>query len=288
MGVLWRLARPHHWVKNGFVLMGLLFGHAWDQPGAVAAALLATAAFCLMSSAVYAMNDCLDRERDRAHPDKRLRPVAAGQISVGQAFAFAATLAGAAMWLGWQAGSLVALLLAAYALLNVAYSAGLKHVPVLDVFIIAAGFMLRILAGTQGIGIEPSHWLLFCGFLVTLFLGFAKRRAELARLGGEGQAGRHRAVLDAYTLPFLDAMVFLCAAGSVIAYGLYTVSADTLATHGTRLTATLPWVLFGTFRLLYRLHRDGAGGDPVADLFGDPWMLAAGAGWLTTVLLLIG
>lgn len=284
-----RLARPQQWIKNGFVFTGLLFGHAWDSPAALSAALIAAAAFCLMSSAVYALNDCIDRERDREHPEKRTRPVAAGEIGPRNAAVFAALLAAAALALGWQAGSTVAALLAVYAALNLGYTLGLKHVPVLDVFIIAAGFMLRILAGTLGLGIEPSRWLLFCGFLLTLFLGFAKRRAELAGLSGEdGRAGRHRAVLESYTPPFLDAMVWICAAGSVLAYGLYTVSDDTLIQHGTDLTPTLPWVLFGVFRYLYRLHRRGGGGDPATELLRDPWMLAAAAGWLATVLVLIG
>jgi len=281
-----KLARPRQWVKNSFVLPGLIFGHALGEPEKVAAALAATAAFCLMSSAVYAMNDCFDRERDREHPDKRLRPIASGQVSVRAAVLFAVLLAAGALALGTCASPLVAAILAAYALLNLGYSIGLKRIPVLDVFIIAAGFMLRLLAGTLGIGIEPSRWLLFCGFLVTLFLGFAKRRAELIRLGEE--AGQHRPVLEAYTESFLDAAVLVCAIGMVIAYGLYTVSVQTVAQHGTELTLTLPFVLFGTFRYLFLLRHRGGGGDPSNELLDDPWLLASAAGWIATVALLIG
>jgi 4-hydroxybenzoate polyprenyltransferase len=281
-----RLARPQQWVKNGFVLPGLIFGHALGEPDKVVAALVATAAFCLMSSAVYAMNDCFDRERDREHPDKRLRPIASGAVSVRAAVIFGLLLAAGALALGAYASSLVAVILALYALLNLAYSMGLKRIPVLDVFIIAAGFMLRLLAGTLGIGIEPSRWLLFCGFLVTLFLGFAKRRAELIRLGED--AGQHRPVLDAYTESFLDAAVLVCATGMVVAYGLYTVSAQTVAQHGTELTLTLPFVLFGTFRYLFLLRHRGGGGDPSNELLGDPWLLASATGWIATVALLIG
>jgi 4-hydroxybenzoate polyprenyltransferase len=281
-----KLARPRQWVKNSFVLPGLIFGHALGEPEKVAAALTATAAFCLMSSAVYAMNDCFDRERDREHPDKRSRPIASGQVSVRAAVLFAVLLAAGALALGTCASPLVAAILAAYALLNLGYSIGLKRIPVLDVFIIAAGFMLRLLAGTLGIGIEPSRWLLFCGFLVTLFLGFAKRRAELIRLGEE--AGQHRPVLEAYTESFLDAAVLVCATGMVIAYGLYTVSVQTVAQHGTELTLTLPFVLFGTFRYLFLLRHRGGGGDPSNELLDDPWLLASAAGWIATVALLIG
>jgi 4-hydroxybenzoate polyprenyltransferase len=282
-----QLLRPHHWVKNGFVLAGLLFGHAWDQPGYVAAAIAATLAFCLASSAVYAFNDARDAQRDREHPDKNGRPVARGAISAGAALGIAAALAAAALgiaaWTGWQ----VAATAGAYLALNAAYSLGLKHVPVLDVFAIAAGFMLRLLAGTWGIGIEPSRWLLACGFLLTLFLGFAKRRAELERLADD--AGQHRAVLESYTLAFLDKAVFACVVGMVVTYGLYTVSADTVALHGTeQLIWTLPWVLLGSFRYLFRLHFRGGGGDPTQELLRDPLLAASAVGWVATVAWLIG
>jgi len=282
-----QLLRPHHWVKNGFVLAGLLFGHGWDQPGYVAAALLATLAFCMASSAVYAFNDARDAQRDREHPDKNRRPVARGAISAGAALGIAALLAAAALgiaaWTGWR----VAATVGAYLALNTAYSLGLKHVPVLDVFLIAAGFMLRLLAGTWGIGIEPSRWLLACGFLLTLFLGFAKRRAELERLAGD--AGQHRAVLDSYTLAFLDKAVFACVVGMVVTYGLYTVSAETVALHGTeQLIWTLPWVLLGSFRYLFRLHFRGGGGDPTLELLRDPLLAASALGWVATVAWLIG
>lgn len=281
-----KLVRPQQWVKNSFVLPGLVFGHALGQPDKVVAALIATAAFCLMSSAVYAMNDCFDRERDREHPDKRSRPIASGAVGVRAAILFGVLLAACALVLGACASPLVAAILAAYAFINLCYSLGLKRIPVVDVFIIAAGFMLRLLAGTLGIGIEPSRWLLFCGFLVTLFLGFAKRRAELIRLGED--AGQHRPVLDAYTETFLDAAVLVCATGMVLAYGLYTVSAQTMAQHGTDLALTLPFVLFGTFRFLFLLRHRGGGGDPTGELLGDPWLLGSAAGWIATVVLLIG
>ena len=281
-----KLARPRQWVKNGFVLPGLIFGHALGEPDKLAAALTATFAFCLMSSAVYAMNDCFDRERDREHPDKRNRPIASGAVSVHAATLFGLLLAAGALALGACASPMVAAILVGYALINLGYSMGLKRIPVVDVFIIAAGFMLRLLAGTLGIGIEPSRWLLFCGFLVTLFLGFAKRRAELIRLGED--AGQHRPVLDAYTESFLDAAVLACATGMVIAYGLYTVSAQTMVQHGTDLTLTLPFVLFGTFRYLFLLRHRGGGGDPSNELLDDPWLLGSAAGWIATVVVLIG
>ena len=281
-----QLLRPHHWVKNGFVLAGLLFGHAWDLPGYAVAALAATLAFCLASSAVYAFNDAHDARHDREHPDKNARPVARGAISPGAARAIAAGLALASLalaaWTGWR----VAAMVAAYLALNSAYSLGLKRVPVLDVFMIAAGFMLRLLAGTWGIDIEPSRWLLACGFLLTLFLGFAKRRAELERLAED--AAQHRPVLESYSLAFLDKAVFACVVGMVVTYALYTVAETTVALHDTEdLIWSLPWVLLGSFRYLFRLHFRGGGGDPAQELLRDPLLAAAALGWVATVAWLI-
>jgi len=281
------LARPHHWTKNGFVLAGLLFGHGWRDAELVWAALVATAAFCLASSAVYAFNDALDAPRDREHPEKNGRPVARGAVSPGAAYAFAAALAAPALAAAAWAGAAVAAFVAGYLALNLAYSLGLKRVPVVDVFLIAAGFMLRLLAGTWGIGIAPSRWLLACGFLLTLFLGFAKRRAELARL--ESEAGQHREVLEAYSLEFLDKAVLASAVGMLVTYALYTVAEATVALHGTDdLIWTLPWVLLGTFRYLFRLHYRGGGGDPAQELLRDPLLAAAALGWVATVIGLIG
>jgi 4-hydroxybenzoate polyprenyltransferase len=281
------LLRPPQWVKNAFVLVGLVFGHAWRELAVVTAALSTTLAFCLASGAVYAFNDALDAAQDRDHPDKRSRPVARGAVSPREAQALAAVAAAGALalaaWVGWRAAAMVA----AYVALSAAYSLRLKRIPVLDVVVIAAGFMLRLLAGTLGIGIEPSNWLLACGFLLTLFLGFAKRRAEIARLAG--RAGRHRAVLDDYSAGFLDKAIALCAAGMVAAYAWYTLAAETARLHGTgNLVLTLPWVVLGTARYLYRLRARGGGGDPTEELLRDPVLALAVAGWCATVLWLIG
>jgi len=287
LAALLELLRPRQWVKNGFVLIGLLFGHAWREAALVGAALAATGAFCLASSAVYAFNDAQDAAQDRRHPDKRARPVARGAVSVAGARVVAAFFGAAALALALRVGTTQAALVAAYLAISGAYSLGLKRVPVLDVVIIAAGFMLRLLAGTLGIGIAPSNWLIACGFLLTLFLGFGKRRAEIGRLAGE--AGRHRAVLEDYSVGFLDKAIVLCAAGMTAAYAAYTLSAETARLHGTgSLAWTLPWVLLGTSRYLYRLKRRGGGGDPADELLRDPILGAAVAGWLATVLWLIG
>ncbi len=286
-GAYFRLLRPHQWLKNGFVFVGLLFGHAWSDPAKLGQALAAFAAFCLLASAVYVMNDLIDREQDRLHPKKKHRPLAAASVSV----AAAVVLGAACLLLGgvivWKFAGSAPWIFLVYVVLNVGYSLGLKHVVILDVFIIAAGFMLRILAGTLGIGIAPSQWLLLCGLMLTLFLGFAKRRAELNAL--QADSAGHRRVLEHYTAPMLDQFIGVAAAGTVISYALYTVSAETVALHGTRgLIATVPFVLYGMLRYLWRLHARGGGGDPAQELLADPHLLAATLGWLLLVLALLG
>ena len=281
------LLRPRQWVKNAFVLVGLVFGHAWRDAAMVTVVLCATLAFCLASGAVYAFNDARDAAQDRDHPDKRNRPVARGALSPAQAMVLALLAAVVSLvlaaWVGWELAAIVG----AYLALSAAYTLWLKQVPVLDVVVIAAGFMLRLLAGTLGVGIEPSRWLLACGFLLTLFLGFAKRRAEISRLAEA--AGRHRAVLEDYSAGFLDRAIMLCAAGMVTAYVWYTLAAETALLHGTgSLALTVPWVLLGTGRYLYRLRSRGGGGDPAEELLRDPLLAVSVAGWVATVLWLIG
>ena len=282
------LLRPHQWVKNGFVFIGLLFGDvsgSWELRIGV---LLAAAGFCLLSSSVYVLNDVFDREADRAHPLKRTRPLASGTVSLHAAYALAAICAVAGLTLGAAASTGVAAILTAYLLLNLAYSAGLKHVPILDVFIIAAGFMLRIFAGTWGVGIAPSQWLLMCGLLLTIFLGFAKRRAELMSGAGDGSEGAsQRPVLDQYSPALLDVMMAISAAGVIVSYSLYTVSPATIELHGTdKLIYTLPFVLYGIFRYIFLLHRSG-GEDPALTLLTDAHMVATCAAWLGATIWLI-
>lgn len=281
-----RLLRPHQWIKNGFVFIGLLFGHAWSDPQRFSAVLLAFAAFCAASSAIYILNDWRDREEDRHHPRKRHRPLASGQVSPRLAFVLLAVLVIISLGLGYLVSSALTGLVVAYLLLNTGYCLGWKHEVILDVFLIAAGFMLRILAGTLGVGIAPSQWLLLCGLLLTLFLGFAKRRAELELLAEGGKA--HRAVLAHYSAGLLDQMLSVVASGVLVSYCLYTVSPETIALHHTpNLIYTVPFVLYGLFRYLYRLHQRGGGGDPSQELLGDRPLLLAVIGWLVVTISIL-
>jgi len=281
-----KLMRPHQWVKNGFVLTGLLFGHAWTEPALVQAALFALVAFCLASSSVYVFNDLFDREQDQLHPVKCRRPLASGAVTPNQGWMLTIGLALAALIIARMASPLVVTYVLAYLLLNVVYTLRLKHIVILDIFCISAGFMLRILAGTDGIEIPPSNWLVVCGLWTTLFLGFIKRRAEIFTLAEEG--GEHRAVLNDYSPTLLDKLIGIICTGMILSYSLYTMDENIMLFHGTeRLYYTVPFVMYACFRYLFLLHNSSGGGDPSRDLIRDPHIALAGLGWLITVLSLV-
>jgi HAD superfamily hydrolase (TIGR01490 family) len=284
-GELFRLMRPHQWVKNGFVFIGILFGHAWAAPALVRSAVLAAAAFCCAASAIYILNDYVDRESDRVHPKKRNRPLASGRVSPQAALLLAGALAASAAALALGAGAFVLALVVAYAAMNIAYTLRLKGIVILDVFVIAAGFILRILAGTLAIGILPSQWLLVCSLFLTLFLGFTKRRSELMAVGSDFVI--HRKALLHYNPAMLDKMIGICAGAALMSYSLYTMSPATVRVHHTEnLIYTIPLVAYGIFRYLYLLHARHAGADTSHELARDRHMgvtvllWAAVTGWL--------
>lgn len=281
-----KLVRPHQYLKNGFVLLGPLFAHQWDLV-TLSQALLAFLAFSCMASAVYVLNDIMDIEADRAHPMKCRRPLPSGAISLSTAKRLLAGLVVGSLVLSVLVSGWVALFVTAYLVINIFYSWHLKHVVILDVFLISSGFMLRILAGTVGLGIAPSAWLLLCGLMVTLFLGFAKRRAELLML--ETKEGAHngltRRVLDDYSPEMLEQFIAVTAACTILSYGLYTVSPQTVAIHGSDdLIVTLPFVVYGIFRYLFLLHRRDKGNDTAKDLVQDRHLLVTVAAWVGTTL----
>ena len=283
---LLRLMRPYQWVKNAFVFTGLLFGHAWHDPGMASRVVVAFIAFCLVSSTVYIINDIIDLEQDRHHPKKNQRPLVSGQASITSAIILAAALSTLGFGLAYAASKIVLLILVAYALMNIAYSLRLKHVVIMDVFIIATGFMLRILAGTLAVGIPPSQWLLLCGMMVTLFLGFTKRRAEIIALAEDKTA--HRRVLEHYSPVLLDKMIGVTAAGLIMSYSLYTMNPDTIRIHGTsNLIYTVPFVMYGVFRYIYLLHHQSRGGDPSHDLVRDHHLLIVVGAWVMVTIWLI-
>ena len=269
---LFKLLRPHQWLKNGFVFAGLLFSQLWSDAAIVQNVLLAFAAFCCAASVVYMFNDWHDRHLDALHPTKRNRPFASGAVTpaVGLSLAALLLLGGIGLALG---NVVLQALLGAYLLVNVAYSLKLKTVPVVDVFIIASGFILRLLAGTVAVGIAPSHWLLLTGMFVALFLGFSKRKAETFHA-----AGSQRAVLAHYTPALLDTLMGATMTAAMIAYSLFAISPESQARHGERLAYTVPLVVFGMLRYTYQVHR-GLGEDVARDLLRDPWIIITGVCW---------
>ncbi len=278
--------RPRQWVKNLFVFAGLIFGAKLLNPRDGAIALATFAVFCALSGVVYLINDVADRERDRLHPTKRLRPIASGRLPVGVAAAAALVLLAAGLAASLVISQPVALIALTYVVLLAAYSAWLKHVVIVDVLVVAAGFVLRAAAGALAIQVEISGWLLICTILSALFLALGKRRHEYLTLGDE--AGRHRPILAQYSASLLDQMIAVVTASTVTAYALYTMSAETVARFDTRLLpVTLPFVLYGISRYLYLLYREQMGGNP-SDLFlNDRPLRLNTLLWILVVLVII-
>jgi 4-hydroxybenzoate polyprenyltransferase len=277
--------RPRQWAKNLFVFAGLLFAQKLFTPLA-GLAVAAFALFCALSGAMYLLNDVADRDKDRLHPKKRERPVASGRLSVPAAVAAAVVLIvvalGASVAISWRFAGVAA----AYALLLTAYSVWLKHLVLVDVLVVAIGFVLRAVGGAVAIGVEISGWLLICTILLALFLALGKRRHEYLALGGE--AATHRPILAEYSAGLLDQMIAVVTASAVTAYALYTMSAETVAKFHTHLLpATLPFVLYGIFRYLYLLYSKQLGGNPSELFLNDGPLLVNTFLWFLMVLVII-
>lgn len=289
MPPLINLIRPHQYLKNSFVFIGPLFAHQWDL-STLYESMMTFAAFCAMASAVYILNDLVDVETDRAHPIKCKRPIASREISPHRAKMLLVALFLTSLGLSISVSIYVAACTISYFTINIFYSLSLKHVVILDVFLISSGFMLRILAGTLGLGIAPSAWLLLCGLMLTLFMGFSKRRAELLMLkGGDKQdQALTRRVLDHYSPIILEQYIAITAAGTILSYGLYTVSPKTIQLHNTEnLIFTLPFVMYGIFRYIFLLHRHSKGNDTAKDLLQDPHLLITVILWFACTLWIL-
>src|SRR5215204_7129643 len=275
-----RLVRPKQWTKNGFVLAGVVFAEKAFSTTAVAHALLAFVVFCALSGAVYAANDVLDVDEDRKHPLKRRRPVASGEISPLAALAFATVLGAAGLALGFFVSPGVGFAGLAYLALQVVYTTTLKYTAILDVMSISAGFVIRALAGVAAVGSPISPWLIVCTGLLTLFLGFSKRRHELAVLGNIASA--HRKNLREYSVELLDEMMSIMVSATIIAYTMYTFFA-----HEDRwMMASIPFVIYGVFRYMLLVHRDG-GGNPDTLLLRDRPLQITLLLWLAVVMTVI-
>lgn len=282
---LGELVRPKQWVKNSFVLVGIVFSHSWGQPVLLLKTLAAVLAFCFVSSAIYVLNDFLDRERDRLHPEKCHRPLASGAVSLKAAGILFLSFLLFGLFLGLKVSGSAMEILIFYVLQNIAYSVRLKQVVMLDVLLIAFGFMLRILMGTWGVGISPSKWLLLSGLTLALFMGFGKRWSELNAL--VTGAANYRPVLKNYSLQLLNKLLGITAGAVILTYSLYTLDPSTILLHHTsNLIYTLPFVIYGLGRYLY-LIRVGRGSDPTKLVTKDLHIIFAILLWLVSVILIL-
>lgn len=290
---LLRALRPHQWTKNLFVFAPILFEHKLSLDATRNLRVLATfGIFCCIASGVYLLNDLLDRDADRLHPRKKLRPIAAGEISPALAAVLSFVLvAGGLLWAhfgiyNWG----LTIVCSAYVAIQVAYTFWLKRVVLVDVLCIASGFVLRLLAGSTSAWVEQSAWILVCTIFVSLFLALCKRRHEVVSLGDDAAA--HRSILAEYPAALLDQLIGIAASGTLVTYALYTVDERTVAAHALMwhgrpqpiLAVTIPFVIFGVFRYLLLVYGRREGGSPTSTLLRDRPSLVNGLCYLAVVL----
>jgi 4-hydroxybenzoate polyprenyltransferase len=273
--------RPRQWVKNLFVFAGLIFSRNAANPDMLLPAMVTFIVFCLLSSAVYLVNDIFDIDSDRQHPKKKKRPLAAGKITVKGAARAAFVLAAAALAGAFAMNRALGALAVLYIALMLLYTFYLKQHIILDVFTIAAGFVLRVIAGTVVIDVYLSPWVVVCTGFLALFMALGKRRNEVRILGGD--ADKHRRALGDYTLPLLDQMISIVTASTIVTYFLYTFKTG----QGLDSVATVPFVLFGLFRYLYLVYNENSGGSPEEIVLTDRPLQVDIVLWLVVSMLLI-
>ncbi len=282
--LLLRAMRPKQWPKNAFVFAALVFDRKLLDLPLLGRTLIAFVLFCLVSGAVYLINDLVDIEQDRQHPLKRRRPLASGQLSPTVAIATAAAIVVGGLPLSFALSPPFGVVLSGYFLLQTLYSFALKHLVIIDALTVAAGFVLRAVGGAVVIGVMISPWLYICTTLLALFISFGRRRHELMLL--EAEAANHRAILDQYSPLLLDHLITIVAATTIIAYSLYTFSAPNLpANHAMMLT--IPFVLYGIFRYMYLIHIHNEGGSPEEMIFKDLPMLIDLGLWSVAVVAIL-
>ncbi len=283
---LFKSIRPQQWLKNLFIFAPLIFSENIFNRSMFLLSLLAFAVFCLLSGALYILNDLKDIEEDRLHPIKSKRPLAAGRLKKTQAIAAFVVLSFVSLLLAAMVNREFLWVCLVYFVLQIAYSFALKHVVILDVFIVASGFFLRVIAGAVAIQVQISPWLLICTTLLALFLALSKRRHEILLLDEE--AVNHRPILKEYSPYLLDQMISVATASTVIAYCLYTISGETIEKFGTnKLILTIPFVLYGIFRYLYLIHQKAEGGTPETLILKDRPLLFDVFLWITSAALII-
>src|SRR4030095_19749 len=270
VGSLIKLSRPKQWIKNFFVFAPLVFSQHIFELAYFLPALGAFIVFSLASSAVYIINDILDVEQDRAHPKKRFRPIASGEVTVRQALIYLVILAIIIIFLLFFLRSIFAAVIILYFITNFIYSLKIKNIVLLDVFFISFGFMLRVLGGAAAIGVVVSSWMILTTIFISLFLAISKRRGELSMVINQDNIEKQRKVLKEYDIQFADQLNTIAAAGTIISYALYTVSERTVFTFGTeKLIYTTPFVIYGIFRYMYLMHKKNMGESPTTIVTKD-------------------
>lgn len=278
--------RPQQWIKNFFLYAALIFSGNLFHSDLLSQVTIAFFLFSLTASGVYILNDITDLENDKLHPEKSKRPLPSGKLTLGVAGGVCTFLCAGGIAGAYILNPSFALAVVAYVAINILYSFILKNVVILDVMTISAGFVLRVIAGALVIHVPTSEWLIICTVLLSLFLGFSKRRHELTVL--EAQANSHRSVLEHYSPYFLDQMIGIVTASTVMSYALYVISDETVKKFGTnKLIYTVPFVLYGIFRYLYLVHRKVKGGNPTRLAVTDIPLLVNIMLWIITASIII-
>jgi 4-hydroxybenzoate polyprenyltransferase len=278
--------RPKQWTKNLIIFAGLIFSQNFFHPDFLRTSILAFIAFCMNASSVYLINDIKDVEQDKLHPVKKHRPLAAGLISAGQGGIFAAVLAITSLCLAFGLDLTFGQLLTAYWIMMIIYSFKLKHMVIVDILVISAGFIIRALSGAVVLEVDISRWLLACAIFLSLFLILSKRRNEIAELGVN--AGEHRAILEEYGERFLDQMIAVVTACTIISYVLYTLDPGTVDKFHTKgLIWSVPFVIYGIFRYLYLVYQKNLGGRPEMVLLTDRPLLFSVFLWIIASMIIV-
>lgn len=278
--------RPKQWSKNILVFAGLLFAQDFFILEKILQALAAFGLFCLVSSGIYLFNDVMDRQKDILHPQKKYRPIAAGLLSSRVALGFALVFLILSLYGAFKLDADFAIILTAYMLLTMAYTVYLKKILILDVLVIASGFVFRAIGGTYAIQEKVSSWLIICAIFLALFMALGKRRAEIIALGDV--AGDVRQTLSQYSRTFLDQMIMISTTACLMAYALYTLDPVTVEKFGTRnLVLTLPFVIYGLFRYLYLMYNSDLGESPENAILGDKPILVGVALYIIVVFAIL-
>lgn len=285
---LFRLIRPKQWIKNFFVFAPLLFSRHIFHLEYVIPGIAAFIIFSLASSAVYIINDIMDVESDRAHPKKKYRPIASGEVSVKQAMIFLVILIIIIIGCLFFQRTIFAFVIILYFITNLLYSLKVKSIVLLDVFFISFGFMLRVLGGAAAIGVSVSSWMILTTIFISLFLAISKRRSELSQIVNKDNIDKQRKVLKDYSVEFADQINTIAAAGTIISYALYTVSERTVAIFGTeKLIYTTPFVIYGIFRYMYLMHQKNLGESPTSIVTKDIPIILVVLVWFIFSILII-